>query len=268
MRKIIIFSVVALFICAIAAAGCTSKQPQPVDYTNLTHNATTAKTVVATVTPTPSLTPSPTPTTNPTTVTGSFDQSSYVFANGTVITAHVSNWQSNPSVVIGTTAHVQTEPMQSLGNGQYTLTWEGVIMLVYGSGHGGITLVDNGKVIASATTTWTNQATLTINGPTMMTDGGGGTWVVYIDGQLPTLTQATQIQWSGAPSGEKNMPDTRMMGPVGSYSMDANGAANTAPGAYTLTATYMGSSTSFSVTRLPNPTPAPPAPEPITNHTK
>ena len=50
----------------------------------------------------PSLIPSPTPTPTASTqpVTGSFGQSSYVEANGTVVTATVSNWASNPSVVI------------------------------------------------------------------------------------------------------------------------------------------------------------------------
>jgi hypothetical protein len=46
--------------------------------------------------------------------------------------------------------------MQSLGNGRYTFTFEGVVFFVHGSGSGGITLVDNGKIVAYAATTWTN----------------------------------------------------------------------------------------------------------------
>jgi predicted small secreted protein len=106
-----------------------------------------------------SMGPSATPTATPSgPVTGSFGQSSYVVANGTVVTATVSNWQSNPDVEIGNTAHAQTVPMQSIGNGEYTYTFEGVIFYTYGSGTGGITLVDNGAVVASATTTWSNPA--------------------------------------------------------------------------------------------------------------
>ncbi len=109
------------------------------------------------------------------------------------------------------------------------------------------------SVTPSPTPVPTNSPiTLSISGPTTMTIGQGETWIVYINGQLPTLAQAAQIQWSGAPSGEKNMPDTRMIGPVGSYSMDANGAANAAPGSYTLTAMYMGVTASFTFTRLPD----------------
>jgi hypothetical protein len=99
-------------------------------------------------------TPSPTPTPQP--VTGYFGQSNYVIANGTVVTAYVSNWQSNPSVAMGSPAHGSSVPMQPIGNGWYTLTLEGVIILNVPNpgGHGVMSLVDNGKQIATATTTW------------------------------------------------------------------------------------------------------------------
>jgi hypothetical protein len=160
----------------VAMCGCTSPSNNAVPtvtstvHTNNTTKAAvkTTKAVVkpatkTTVKPTPAMaTPVPYTPTTPTTpnapVTGSFGQSSYVFANGTVVTATVSNWQSNPTVAIGSTAHAQTIPMQSLGNGKYTYTFEGVIFTVHGSGSGGMTLVDNGVTLASATTTWSNPA--------------------------------------------------------------------------------------------------------------
>jgi hypothetical protein len=89
-------------------------------------------------------------------VTGHFGQSTYVVANGTVVTAYVSNWQSNPSVDIGLSTNHNPVPMQSVGNGEYTYTFEGVIFVVHGSGSGGITLWDNGVQVATAATTWTN----------------------------------------------------------------------------------------------------------------
>lgn len=174
MRKIITLLLTALFITAIGLAGCTAKQPQPIDYTNLTHNTTIAKTATATINP--SVTPSITPSPGPTTVTGSFGESSYFLTNGTVITATVSNWQSNPNIEIGDTAHAQTVSMQSTGNGGYTYTLEGVTLVPSGRGQGGITLLDNGVIVASATTTWINPS------PT----------------PLPTK-QPTQISWEVIP---------------------------------------------------------------------
>ena len=123
---------------------------------SVTPSPTPSSTPSVTPSPTPSSTPSPTPSPQP--VTGSFDQSTYVVANGTVVTATVSNWQSNPSVAIGSPAHGSTIPMQSLGNGRYTLTLEGVIILRVpsSSGTGIMTLVDNGKQVATAATIWRN----------------------------------------------------------------------------------------------------------------
>jgi hypothetical protein len=105
--------------------------------------------------------------------------------------------------------------------------------------------------------------TLSISGPTTMVEGGGGVWIVYINGQLPTAQQSTQIVWnSGGLPGMANIPGYPALGPsgpYGSWAIDANGAANTYPGTYTLTTTYMGASASFTVTRLPNPTITPTA---------
>jgi hypothetical protein len=103
------------------------------------------------INPLPTATPIPT-------ATGSFGQSSYNVANGTVITATVSNWQSNPNVQLGLSTNYAPVPMQSMGNGVYSYTLENVIILAHGSGSGGISLYDNGIVVAHATTTWTNPA--------------------------------------------------------------------------------------------------------------
>jgi hypothetical protein len=46
--------------------------------------------------------------------------------------------------------------MQPIGNGVYTYTFEDVVIYLHGSGTGGLQLIDNGKMIAAATTTWTN----------------------------------------------------------------------------------------------------------------
>ena len=107
-------------------------------------------------------------------------------------------------------------------------------------------------VLPTTPTPTPKPVTLNIAGPSTIAEGIGGTWVLYINGQLPTLQQATHIAWYGAPSGTTNPP--RELGPPGSWSIDANGAANTFPGTYTLTATYKGVSTSFTVTRVANPT--------------
>ncbi|HYC19701.1 MAG TPA: hypothetical protein VEF35_03660 [Candidatus Bathyarchaeia archaeon] len=93
---------------------------------------------------------------------------------------------------------------------------------------------------------------LYINGPSTIALGQGGTWTLYIDGQLPTVQQAAQIVWSGTISGERNPPAP--VGVPGSITLDSNTAANTSPGTYTLTATYEGVSTSITITRVPNPT--------------
>jgi hypothetical protein len=89
-----------------------------------------------------------------------------------------------------------------------------------------------------------------------MVNGGGGVWIVYINGQLPTADQAAQIVWnSGGLTGGENTATQRPLGaagPYGSWVIDSNGAALTAPGTYTLTATYMGVSASYTFTRLPN----------------
>jgi hypothetical protein len=52
-------------------------------------------------------------------------------------------------------------------------------------------------------------------------------------------------------SGGERTPSNQLgppTAPNGSWVIDANGAANTAPGRYTLTAMYHGVSTSFTVT--------------------
>jgi hypothetical protein len=54
--------------------------------------------------------------------------------------------------------------------------------------------------------------------------------------------------WSGTIGGEINPPYP--VGPPGSMTTDANGAANTSPGTYTITAAYEGVSTSVTITRL------------------
>jgi len=89
-----------------------------------------------------------------------------------------------------------------------------------------------------------------------MVEGGGGVWIVYLDGQLPTASQSNQIVWNsgGLPGGEVTATGHPLgpSGPYGSWVIDANGAANTAQGTYTLTATYLGASASYTITRLPN----------------
>lgn len=117
------------------------------------------------------------------------------------------------------------------------------------------TAIPSATPTITPTPTATPGASLTISGPTTIEEGGGGTWVVYINGQLPTAEQASQIQWSGAPSGMMNPP--RPIGPLGSWTIDSNGAANVFPGTYTLTATYQGARASYTITRIANPTPTP-----------
>jgi hypothetical protein len=98
----------------------------------------------------------PTPTPKATPVTGSFDQKTYLMANGTVITATVSNGASNPSVGIGFSPNSSPLPMQPIGNGRYSFTLEGVIILHKSSGHGVMTLWVNGEQVNTAATTWAN----------------------------------------------------------------------------------------------------------------
>ena len=108
-------------LALVSISGCTSQIPAPNNQLNTT--ASVSASASAALTPTPSVTPSPTPSATPAAttspapsntpsatpsaqpstqpVTGSFGQSSYVMANGTVITATVSNWQSNPDVGLG-----------------------------------------------------------------------------------------------------------------------------------------------------------------------
>jgi hypothetical protein len=100
------------------------------------------------------------------------------------------------------------------------------------------------------------QTTLSISGPTTMIEGGGGVWIVYINGQLPTASQSNQIVWNsgGLPGGEVTATGHPLgpSGPYGSWVIDANGAATTAQGTHTLVATYQGVSASYTITRLPN----------------
>ena len=117
------------------------------------------------------------------------------------------------------------------------------------------TTIPSATPTITPTPTATPATTLTISGPTTIAEGQGGTWTVYINGQLPSSQQASQIQWSGAPSGMMNPP--RPIGPLGSWTIDSNGAANVFPGTYTLTATYQGMSASYTITRLANPTATP-----------
>jgi len=106
--------------------------------------------------------------------------------------------------------------------------------------------------------------TLSIVGPSTTTIGGGGVWNLYINGQLPTETQATQINWVmvGYKSVHGGPADNQLggAGAPGCFKIDANGAANLSPGSYPLVATYQGVSTSTTITRLPNPTLTPTAP--------
>jgi hypothetical protein len=101
-----------------------------------------------------------------------------------------------------------------------------------------------------------------------MVEGGGGVWIVYINGQLPTAQQASQITWNnGGLPGAEHTQTYQPLGPsspYGAWVIDANGAANTYPGSYTMTVTYMGASASFTLTRLPNPTFTPTATASIT----
>ena len=85
--------------------------------------------------------------------------------------------------------------------------------------------------------------------------GQGMYFAVYINGQLPTAEQTAQITWNsnGVP-GMVRTQDAPILGPsspLGAWVVDANGAANTAVGTHTLTATYMGVSASFTFTRTP-----------------
>ena len=89
-----------------------------------------------------------------------------------------------------------------------------------------------------------------------MAIGQGMYFAVYINGQLPTAEQAAQITWNS--NGVPGMERTEGAGvlgpqsPLGSWVIDANGAANTAVGTHTLTATYIGVTASFTFTRLPD----------------
>ena len=97
MKKIAIVIITSLIIGAIGISGCTSKAPQPVDYTNLTQNTSTVTqtaTVTATTTPTatPTITPPPTPTdvyqvtvSGPTTTQSGIMWTATVYKNGVVV---------------------------------------------------------------------------------------------------------------------------------------------------------------------------------------
>jgi len=126
------------------------------------------------------------------------------------------------------------------------------------------------SVSPTASHTPTPATTISISGPSTIADGQGGVWIVYINGIVPTVSQGSQITWDGGGlGGAEHTVTTATLGPsspYGSWVIDANGAALTAPGTYTLSATYQGASASYTVTRLANPvTPSPtptPAPSP------
>ena len=89
-----------------------------------------------------------------------------------------------------------------------------------------------------------NASEASISGPSTIP----GVWILYINGQLPTAAQSTQITWSsGGLSGGERTPSNQLgppTAPNGSWVIDANSAAKTAPGhLYTLTAMYHGVST-------------------------
>ena len=130
------------------------------------------------------------------------------------------------------------------------------------------------SVTPTASPTPTPSTTLSISGPSTIADGHGGVWIVYINGIVPTVSQGSQIAWdSGGLGGAEHTAIQLPLGgssPYGSWVIDANGAALTAPGTYTLSATYQGASASFTVTRLanpvtpsatPTPTPTPASPQ-------
>jgi hypothetical protein len=148
-------------LALVSISGCTSSTSSNQAAGNTSQAASTTANITtsasASASATPTATPSPTPSSQPTTkpVTGSFGQSSYIVANATVITATVSNWASNPTIGIGT-ANGGYEQMQPTGNGGYSYTMWGVVIYAHGSGTGGISLVDNGKIVAYATTIWSN----------------------------------------------------------------------------------------------------------------
>jgi hypothetical protein len=160
--KLLTIGVLMAFV--VGTCGCTAPSSAnnagPIT-TNATAQVKTAQ-VKTIKTPTASSVPSapvpayvraPAPEATP--VTGSFDQKTYLMANGTVITATVSNSPAN--VGIGLSPNNSPLPMHSLGGGRYTFTLEGVIRLRgTGPGHGVITLWDNSKQINTATTTWAN----------------------------------------------------------------------------------------------------------------
>ena len=158
--------VLLLLSASLLVSGCTSSTnsnqaaSSASQAASTTAKATASASASASATPTPklSVTPSPTPSPQPTPqpVTGSFGQSTYIVANGTVITATVSNWRSNPDVALGLSTNHAPVPMQPIGNGVYSYTLEGVVILVHGTGRGGISLYDNGVIVAYANTTWTN----------------------------------------------------------------------------------------------------------------
>jgi len=90
----------------------------------------------------------------------------------------------------------------------------------------------------------------------VIAEGQGGAWTLYMNGQAPTTAQARQIVWTtNSPVGMKD--GLGPTAPLGSFKIDANGAATCPPGTYTLTATYQGVSTSTTFTRVPNPSPTP-----------
>ena len=165
LKPITAIVVLSLVVASLLVSGCTSSTNSnqaansASSVATKTANATT-KAASAFVKPSSSasvISPTPTPSATPTPpVTGSFGQSTYVVANGTVITATVSNWRSNPDVALGLSTNHAPVPMQPIGNGVYSYTLEGVVIIVHGTGSGGISLWDNGVIVAYANTTWTN----------------------------------------------------------------------------------------------------------------
>jgi outer membrane murein-binding lipoprotein Lpp len=169
LKPITAMIVLSLIVVSLIVSGCLSSTNSNQAASSASQAASTTANITASAsasasarpTPTPTATPTPTPTATPTPtptppVTGSFGQSTYVVANGTVITATVSNWKSNPDVGLGLSTNHAPLPMQPIGNGVYSFTLEDVVIIVHGTGSGGISLWDNGVIVAYANTTWTN----------------------------------------------------------------------------------------------------------------
>jgi ABC-type Fe3+-hydroxamate transport system substrate-binding protein len=94
--------------------------------------------------------------------------------------------------------------------------------------------------------------TLTLTGPATISNNEGGGWQLYINGQIPTEAQAAQISWSSTnPAVPQSEPIAKVV-PYGRFDISITGAVNTAPGTYSITATYQGVSTSATYTRIAN----------------